>query len=80
MLSSQDAQSEHLKRHGGRGGTLAELRSELERPSQLSGGDRKRLRDLAQRMARVQAMGGEYRRVDLSDSALQALNDNAAVA
>lgn len=80
MLSSTDAQSEHLKRHGGRGGTLAELRSELERPSQVGGGNRQRLRDLAQRVARVQAMGGEYRRVGLSDSALQAISDNAAVA
>ena len=80
MLTSQDAQSDLHQRQGCRGGELAELRSLLARPSLLTDGHRQRLRDLAQRVARVQAMGGEYRRVGLSDSALQALNDNAAVA
>ena len=80
MLPSKDAQSEHPKRYGDRSGTLAELRSLQERPSQLRDGHRQRLRDLAQRVARVQALGGEYRRVGLSESAIKAASENQAVA
>jgi len=59
---------------------LAELRHLLARPSQLTDGHRQRLLDLARRVARVQALGGEYRRVSLSDVAAKAADPNIEIA
>jgi hypothetical protein len=50
-------------------GSFAELRRALAKPSVLGDGHRRRLLDLAQRLARVQALGGEYARVGLSPTA-----------
>ena len=63
----------------GRAG-LAELRRQLADPSTLSDGNRQRLLELARRLARVQALGGEYVRVGLSDEATAALTEPAVMA
>ncbi|MFP3937709.1 MAG: hypothetical protein ACLFVW_05150 [Phycisphaerae bacterium] len=78
MLTSQAARSGSRNRHGRRSVRLAELRSRIVHPSQLGDGDRQRLVDLAKRLARVQALGGEYGRVGFSDEAQAALNTQAA--
>jgi hypothetical protein len=65
MLIPQTAPCE-TGRHGGRPVSLAELRRALAKPSALGDGHRRRLRDLAQRLARVQALGDEYARVGFS--------------
>jgi hypothetical protein len=56
---------------------LAELRRQLADPSRLNGESRQRLVKLAQRLARIQAWGDEYRRVDLSEAAQTALGKEA---
>ena len=78
MLISQRASSDSRVRHGCLQRSFAELRSQLARPSQLNDGHRQRLRDLAQRVARVQALGGQYRRVSLSDGVMAAMDQIAA--
>jgi hypothetical protein len=80
MPISSDAQSELQARQGGRTNGIAELRRQLARPSQLTDGHRQRLLDLATRLRRVQALGGEYRRVTLSDFAAAAMHEKAAMA
>ncbi len=74
MLISPDAQRSPKARHGGRVKRIAELRSQLASPSQWTDGDRQRLLDLAQCVARVQTLGSEYSRVSLSESAQAALD------
>ena len=73
MLISQQAQ-------GGSGGpkgicpaSLSELRQRLREPSAISDGHRQRLLELARRLDRVQALGDEYCRVQLSPHVAQAL-------
>lgn len=78
MLTSQAARSGSRNRHGSRAVRLAELRSRIVHPSRLCDGDRQRLVDLAKRLARVQAMGGEYGRVGFSDEAQAVLNSQVA--
>ena len=56
---------------------IAELRRQLARPSELSDGNRQCLLDLARTVARVQARGGEYRRVSLSEHVVDALRAKA---
>jgi hypothetical protein len=73
MLIPQEAQSEAPRRQGSAQGRLAELRCQLATPSRLSDGNRQRLLELARRLARVRALGGEYDRVELSVSARTAL-------
>jgi len=51
---------------------LAELRTKLCTPSSLGDGHRQRLLELAQRLARVQALGDEYARVAFSPMAADA--------
>ena len=80
MLISPDAHSDSCERDGSRRMRIAELRRQLTRPSQLTDGHRQRLFDMAQRVARVQALGDEYRRVSLSETALDALNHQHAAA
>lgn len=73
MLISQTAQCDSDNRHGGRGLSFAELRVQLGEPSTLCDGHRQRLLELLQRLARVQALGDEYARVELSPFARAAL-------
>ena len=73
MLISQDAKGDLRGWQGSRQVNLAELRHKLADPSQLDDGHRQRLLDLAQRVARVWALGGEYSRVCLSEHALAAI-------
>ena len=80
MISSHDAKSVLPKRDGSRRGELAELRNLLARPSKFRDGHRQRLRYLVQRLARVQAMGADYRRVCLSGLAASALKQSMVIA
>ena len=80
MLIPQNAQCEADNRQGCRANAFAELRRDLATPSALSDGHRQRLLELARILARVQALGGEYSRVDLSPEAMAAVNNCAAVA
>ena len=79
MFTSQQHLSDLPRRQGCPSADLAELRHDLARPSQVNDGHRQRLLDLAQRVARVQALGGEYRRVSLSEHVQAALTQTAAV-
>lgn len=69
--------SEPHDKHGGLRTDFAELRRQLADPSRLSDVSRQRLVKLAQRLARIQTGGDEYRRVDLSEDARAALRDTA---
>jgi len=81
MPTSLHARRELPGRQGRLPTDFAELRRLLASPSRLTDGHRQRLLDLARRVARVQALGGEYRRVSLSDRAAAAAADpNAATA
>lgn len=76
MLIPQSRSESHDKQ--GRLRTdFAELRRQLADPSHISDVSRQRLVKLAQRLARIQTGGDEYRRVDLSEDAQQALRDTA---
>lgn len=79
MLIPQQAVSQAQHRHGRLRMSLAELRSQLAVPSSLGEGHRQRLLELAQRVARVQALGDEYARVGMSDVAAEAVTQLAAV-
>ncbi len=59
--------------------SFVELRGQLAAPSANSDGNRRRLLDLARRLARVQSLGDEYRRVCFSPH-VEAAMDTAAVA
>lgn len=80
MLISQEAQGERPRRQGGTGAGLAELRRQLADPSSLDEGNRQRLLELARRAARVQALGDEYGRVELSEQAAAAVLPVVALA
>ena len=69
MLIPRTAQREPRARQGSPRVSFAELRRNLARPSSVSGGHRQRLLELGQRLSRVQGLGDEYARVDLSDLA-----------
>ena len=56
------------------------MRRRLSDPSSLSDGNRQRLAELARRLARVQALGDEYVRVEFSGAAMAALAGPAALA
>ena len=66
MLISQNAQCESQRRHGSRPKSFDELRRQLANPSKLSDGNRQCLLELANRLARVWALGDEYTRVEFS--------------
>ena len=53
---------------------FAQLRRQLGEPASIEQRDRQRLVKLAQRLARVRAMGDEYLRVDFSDQAAAVLH------
>jgi len=80
MLIPQSALREPGGLHGRRPTGFAELRRALAKPSVLSDGHRRRLLDLAQRLARVQALGDEYTRVCLSEAAAAAVAGSTAAA
>jgi hypothetical protein len=79
MFTSQGRDSEVRGRKGLRPAEIAELRRDLARPSMISDGHRQRLLDLARRVAQVNSLGGEYRRVSLSEYAQAAIGNEAAV-
>ena len=80
MLIPQTAQSRPRRRHGRSRTDLAELRRSLADHSAISEAHRQRLQNMARRVARVQALGGEYTGIRLSDYVLAALNNGAGVA
>lgn len=79
MFTSQRPLSDLRGRHGGLPTNLAELRHDLAHPSQLTDGHRQRLLGLARRVAHVQALGGEYSRVSLSEDVVAAIGRKAPV-
>jgi len=64
-------------RQGSRPVSIAGLRSQLAKPSQMSDGHRQRLLDLARRLARVQTCVGEHSRVQFSEHARVAMGFQA---
>jgi hypothetical protein len=78
MLIPRQAESAPQRRQGGRRTGIAELRRQLASPSVLTEGHRQRLLELAKRLARVQALGDEYARVELSSYVAAALGRPAA--
>ena len=79
MLVPQQAFDETHGRYGNPRVSFAELRRQLAKPSTLDDGHRQLLLDLTRRLAQVRAVGDEYARVDLSEHALAAVQQNAAV-
>ena len=73
MLIPQRGIAESSSRQGGRTVTLSELRKSLSEPRKLTDWHRQRLLELAQRLSRVQGLGDEYARVDLSNLAWASL-------
>ena len=78
MLIPQQAQRQLRVRQGSRPAAMAQLRRQLANPSTLNDGNRQRLLDLKSRLARVQALGDEYARVDFSSMAATAMDHLAA--
>jgi len=79
MLVSQQASSERNRWQGSRQAGLAELRSQLTELTNIQEGHRQRLLDLRRQLARVQALGGEYSRVEMSEYAVAAMQQPVAV-
>ena len=77
MLASHSAPSGRAPLHGGGRVSLAELRCRLESQSELPENCRQRLKLLARRLTRVQARGGKYSRVQLSEAATTAMERGA---
>jgi hypothetical protein len=73
MLVSQQPVCRTPPRQGCLRAALAELQRRGADPSPCEDGLRQRLLILARRLARVQALGNEYARVDLSQQAKTAL-------
>lgn len=73
MLTSRESAAGCGRAKGSARASLAELRRQLSEPEALSDAGRQRLSELAERLARVRALGGEYVRVDLSQRAVKAL-------
>jgi hypothetical protein len=78
MPIPQQVQGERNGRHGRRRVSLAELRDRLSDPSRLDDGSRRRLSELAERLARVQALGDGYASIDFSHRARAALGSGVA--
>ena len=80
MLIPQQVNRRSGRKQGGSRPGLAELRSQLAKPSRISDGTRQRLLELAQRLTAVQALGDEYARVvALSPQASAAIGSTAVV-
>ena len=80
MLISQEARGGTARSQGSGRVSFAELRRRLADPSSLSDGNRQCLVELARRLARVRAQGGEYVRVEFSGKATAALAERAPLA
>ncbi|HDY64703.1 MAG TPA: hypothetical protein ENH84_00520 [Phycisphaerae bacterium] len=78
MLISQGL-SELEGGHGRSPTDFAELRRRMADPPSMDDGHRQRLVDLARRLARIQALGDEYLRVDFSENAAAILMDGVAI-
>ncbi len=79
MPASQSPKAGTRPRHGSQSASLAELRRRLGTPENLENRHRQRLRELATRLARVQALGGGYTGLDLSDYAKAAMDRQPAL-
>jgi hypothetical protein len=75
MLTTPQVQGEPTARQGSRTVDFADLRRQLGSSSRVPDGHRQRLLELERRLARIQAMGSEYRRVGLSDHVMDRLNE-----
>jgi len=80
MLISQRGASRQTGGQGRPPVSLADLRRQLASPSAHADARRQRLLELARRLARIQALGDEYARVELSADAKAALGHAAGVA
>ncbi|NLW86524.1 MAG: hypothetical protein GXY38_06590 [Planctomycetes bacterium] len=80
MLISQQTRHKPARGQGCPPGGLAELRSQLAKPSAVSDGSRQRLLNLSRRLAAVQALGDDFARVDFSPFAAEALGRHAEMA
>ena len=78
MLIPRKAQRKTVGGQGVPAIGLAELRRQLANGASLDDAHRQRLLELAQRLARVQALGDEYNRVALSPQAAAAVDHAAA--
>ena len=74
MLASESDHSELNRQQGSDPVSLAELRSRLACPSSLPSVHQQRLWELARRLARVRALGGEYARLGLSENGTAAMD------
>ena len=77
MLVSQRQANGSCMEHGCFSATLAELQHSGAAPSNYRDGLRQRLLVLAERLAKVQSLGGEYARVAFSEHAEAVLAEDA---
>ena len=80
MLISRQTHRRGQDGHGCPEGSFAELRSQLARPSAIPDRSRQRLLDLSRRLAAVQALGGDFARVEFSKFASVAVRQHAVTA
>ncbi|MCL2700214.1 MAG: hypothetical protein FWE88_00815 [Phycisphaerae bacterium] len=80
MLIPQKARRKTVDGHGRPTIALSELRSQLANGSSPGDGHRQRLLDLAQRLARIQALGDEYAGITLSPMAAGVVEQAEAAA
>ena len=67
MLIPQSVDCESNRGHGGLPVSFEDLRRRLNEPSSMGDGHRQRLLEFQRRAARVQALGGEYAGVQVSE-------------
>lgn len=79
MLIPHRAGADVPDEHGCPSFGVSDLRARLMDPTDLDVRDRQRLMSLANRLARVQALGGEYARVEFSAHVATARDGSAAV-
>ena len=75
MPISQSVCREPVNGHGSPRASLDELRRRLARPSRLDQGQRQRLLELTQRLARVRELGAAFGRVECSGYVSAALDE-----
>lgn len=79
MLIPHRAEADVEDEHGCPFESVSDLRARLTDPMDLGPRDRQRLKSLAGRLARIQALGGEYARVEFSPMAAAARDGSVAV-
>jgi len=79
MLIPRRAKCGTRNRHGGRDVSLAEVRRLVVAPLAMNERHRQRLLNLAQRLARVRALGDEYAGIELSEYVTAAMERHAVV-